>query len=102
MLRAEQCLNDLSESLGDKPFFMGKYPTSLDAVIYGYLAILNSAPLVNCSLQTKLHNLRNLTAFVRKMTNSYFPDTQRKYSRYPIQMFDWNSQSWLLFCNLLS
>lgn len=79
MVRAEQCLNDLSESLGDKQFFMGKYPTSLDAVIYGYLAPLNNAPLRNCALQNKLHNLQNLTVFIREMTKTYFPDTERKY-----------------------
>ena len=44
--RAEECLSVLARRLGDEPYFFGKSPSSLDALMYGYLAPLLKARFV--------------------------------------------------------
>ena len=67
-------LTALADFLGDKAFFMGAQPTSLDASAYGLLANIlwtpNDSPL-------KQHALKypNLEAFCRRMKAKYYPET---------------------------
>ena len=41
--KAEECLSLLARRLGEEPYFFGKSPSSVDALMYGYLAPLLKA-----------------------------------------------------------
>lgn len=78
MMRAKQCLKDISETLGGKPYILGDRPSSLDAVVYGLLAPIYYAPLEKCDFQNKLKSYPNLTRFITNITRSQFPDIKCK------------------------
>lgn len=74
MLKAEQCLGDISEILGTKPYLLGDHPCSLDAVLYSLLAPIYYAPLEKCDFQVKLKSHYNLSRYIVRITKTYFPD----------------------------
>ena len=69
---AEECLNMMSERLGDQPYLFGQAPSSADAMLYGYLAPLLKAPFPNPTLQNHLKACENLVKFVGRITLTYF------------------------------
>lgn len=69
---AEKCLTALSIRLGESDFFFGSHPTSLDAVVYSYLAPLVKAPFPSNVLQNHAKACTNLLKFVNRITNRYF------------------------------
>ncbi|XP_022106389.1 metaxin-1-like isoform X2 [Acanthaster planci] len=71
---AKECINLLSEKLGDEDFFFGPVPTSLDALIFSYLAPLLRAPLPSNQLQMHLKATDNLCRFCSRILLRYFPD----------------------------
>lgn len=79
--RAEECLSVLARRLGDEPYFFGKSPSSLDALMYGYLAPLLKAPLPNPALQNHLKASVNLVSFVVRITQNYFSETALAYEK---------------------
>lgn len=78
---AEECLTLLSNRLGDQQFMFGKSPSSLDAIMYSFLALLLKAPLPNPALQNYLKACDNLVAFVVRITHNYFPQVSLEYER---------------------
>jgi glutathione S-transferase len=62
----------LADFLGDKPYFMGTVPCSLDATAYAFLANLLWVPLES---PLKLHALRypQLQAYCQRMRSRYYP-----------------------------
>jgi len=79
--RAEECLSILARRLGDEPYFFGKSPSSLDALVYGLLAPLLKAPLPNPALQNHLKACGNLVAFVVRITQNYFSQTSVEFEK---------------------
>lgn len=69
---AEECLTLLSTKLGDKEFFFGTSPCSLDAVVFAHLAPLLKAPLPSAALQNHLKACTNLNRFVGRILQRYF------------------------------
>ncbi|XP_041362963.1 metaxin-1-like [Gigantopelta aegis] len=78
---ARECLNHLSYKLGDKEFFFGKMPTSLDALVFGYLAPILKAPLPNNQIQNHLKGCDNLSNLCDKILRRYFPPTSESDSK---------------------
>ena len=80
---AQECLTNLSRRLGEKvPYFFGKAPSSADALMYGYLAVLLKAPLPNPTpLQAHIKACGNLVSFVSRITNAYFPQAFLDYQK---------------------
>ncbi|XP_031572034.1 metaxin-1-like [Actinia tenebrosa] len=71
---ALQCLQNLSIQLGDKPFFFGESPTTLDAVVFAHIAIVwRAPPLPNNKLKLHLSGFENLIAFCSRILQRYFP-----------------------------
>ena len=70
---AQKCLTLLSERLNNNEFFFGKNPSSFDAIVFGYLAPLLKAPFINSSLQNHLKACDNLSRFVNRILQKYFP-----------------------------
>lgn len=62
-----------SDFLGDKLFFMGDRPSSLDATAYGILANILWVP-IESPLQDKTKMLPNLAAFCDRMKAKYYAD----------------------------
>ena len=78
---AEECLNLLSERLGDDPYLFGQAPSSADAILYGYLAPLLMGPWPNPSLKNFLKACENLTKFVNRITIAYFSKFAIEYEK---------------------
>ncbi|GMS99172.1 hypothetical protein PENTCL1PPCAC_21347 [Pristionchus entomophagus] len=72
---AKEDLKAISAFLGDKPFFGGDWPTTLDATMFGHLASLIYIPtpegiLTNCITVT----YPNLGQFVERIKEKFWPD----------------------------
>lgn len=70
---ATKCLTSLSVRLGSEKFFLGKSPTSLDAIVYSYIAPLLKVPFQQCALQNHLKACPNLIEFIERISKGYFP-----------------------------
>ncbi len=62
----------LADFLGDKPYFLGETPTSLDATVYAFLANIILVPLDSVLKQHALKYPR-LEAYCRRMRERYYP-----------------------------
>lgn len=69
---AEKCLTCLSNRLGDKDFFFGSHPSTLDSFVFGCLAPLLKAPFTANVLQNHLKACPNLVKFVNRILQRYF------------------------------
>ncbi|XP_005088908.1 metaxin-1 [Aplysia californica] len=76
---AKECLNILSYKLGTKNYMFGNLPSSLDALVFGYLAPLLKAPLPNNQLQNHLKQCDNLVAMCNEILTSFFPANVKVY-----------------------
>lgn len=72
---AAECLNLLSQRLGQSQFFFGDSPSSLDAFVFGHLAPVLKIKLPNSKLQQHLQTLENLCVFCTNILQLYFPRT---------------------------
>ncbi|CEF67384.1 Metaxin-1 homolog [Strongyloides ratti] len=79
---AKKTITQLSKKLGDKKYFFGDKPSSLDALIFGYLAPLIKLPLPSDTLQCHLQACSNLVRFVESILSIYLviPEEQRRKS----------------------
>lgn len=64
-------LTALSNFLGDKPFFMGSQPTTLDAVAYGFLPNLLWTPFES-PMKEYAQTKPNLVAYCERMKQRYY------------------------------
>jgi glutathione S-transferase len=65
-------LTAVAEFLGDRPFFMGARPTSLDATAYAFLANLLWAPY-EMPLKSHARSYPQLEAYCQRMMARYYP-----------------------------
>ncbi|CAD5116799.1 DgyrCDS5647 [Dimorphilus gyrociliatus] len=65
--RAKEFLNILERKLNDKEYFFGDKPSSLDAIVYGHLAMLQNAKLVIIPLLNHLKSCPSLLAHCQRM-----------------------------------
>lgn len=70
---AIQVINLLSAKLGDNKYFCGNKPCSLDALIFGYLALLLRSQIPNDRIQLHLVSTPNLVRFVESIQSIYLP-----------------------------
>ncbi|XP_072760799.1 metaxin-1 isoform X1 [Anoplolepis gracilipes] len=78
---AQKCLTLLSMRLGDREFFFGQQPCTIDAIVYSYLAPLLKAPLPNPILQNHLKNCTNLVKYVSRISQRYFEYEYQTYEK---------------------
>ncbi len=64
-------LDSLSDYLGEKPWFMGEWPATLDASAFGMLANILWCP-IESPLKEHLKALTNLTAFCARVRECYY------------------------------
>ncbi|CAI5438420.1 unnamed protein product [Caenorhabditis angaria] len=89
---AFMALNTLSTKLGDNKFFCGNKPTSLDALVFGYLAPLLRVPLPNDRLQVQLSACPNLVRFVETVSSIYLPLSEEEIKRQQSNRKLWNNR----------
>ena len=70
---AARSLLALSVQLGDKPYLMGEKPSGTDATAFGALAGILT-PFFDSRLRTRAEEFENLTAYVERMMQQYYPD----------------------------
>jgi glutathione S-transferase len=68
---AKDDLTAISDSLGNKSFFLGDQPTSIDAVMYGFLIHQLWIPW-ECPIKEYALSLKNLTAYCERMKQKYW------------------------------
>ena len=71
--QAAECLQAVSEFLGDKPFLFGEQPTSHDATVYRYVANAIQVPF-DTEMQRAKDRLPNLMPYCRRMQQRCFGD----------------------------
>lgn len=64
---ANQIYIALAAKLGENMWFAGEFPTSLDALVFGHLAVHYLAPLPNPRLSAMIRTHPNLVAFVERI-----------------------------------
>ncbi len=67
-------LKALSDFLGNKTYFFGDKPTTLDAVAYGILVELIRVPLFTAPIFDKAKSYGNLVRFTERLHGNYFRD----------------------------
>jgi glutathione S-transferase len=63
----------LSVQLGDKPYLMGDVPCGTDATAFGMLAGILT-PFFTSQLRERTEQFQNLTDYVDRMMQQYYPD----------------------------
>ena len=66
-------IDSLANFLGDKPYFMGDKPTSLDASAYGILVNALGCP-IKSPLKDHALTKQNLMDYCRRMQAEFFPE----------------------------
>jgi len=66
-------IDSLADFLGDKPYFMGAQPTSLDASAYGILVNIVGSP-IESPLKDHARSRQNLYDYCRRMQAEFFPE----------------------------
>jgi glutathione S-transferase len=65
----------LSTLLGDKPYFFGTTPCTLDATAFGLLVEITDTPIDNSNIKEFVEkSTPNLLNFVRRIKRDYWPD----------------------------
>lgn len=78
---ARECLNNLAHKLGEKDYFFGNSPSSLDAVVFGYVAPLLKAPLNTNQLINHLKQCDNLGLHCSRILRLYFPLSEEEMEK---------------------
>jgi glutathione S-transferase len=65
-------LHALSDFLGDKPYFFGDKPTTLDAVAYSILVQMIRVPVFTAPIFDRAKSYNNLVAFTDRFHQNYF------------------------------
>ncbi|VDM73636.1 unnamed protein product [Strongylus vulgaris] len=82
----------LSAKLGDNKFFCGNKPSSLDALVFGYLAPLLRLPLPNDRLQLHLRACPNLVRFVEQVASIYLPPSEEQLRKQKSERKMWENR----------
>ncbi|KAJ8978288.1 hypothetical protein NQ317_001567 [Molorchus minor] len=78
---ATECLQVLSARLGTSDYFFGSSPTSLDVVVYTYVAPLLKLPFPSNELNSIINMWPNMTNFIKRIDSTYFSNLP-KQSKY--------------------
>lgn len=70
---AEKSLNSLSTLLGDKRYFFGDQPCSLDVTAYAMISSLTQSTL-DTQMNQKALQFENLVDFVKRITQEHYPE----------------------------
>lgn len=66
-------IDALSDFLGNKPYFMGQKPTSLDATAYGFLVNTLVCP-IESPVKEYARSKQNLVDYCQRISSEYYPE----------------------------
>ncbi len=69
----QEDIGALAEFLGNKPYFMGSSPTTLDASAYGVLVNILCCPIESPVKEYALTK-KNLYSYCRRVQEAFFPE----------------------------
>ncbi|XP_046863382.1 metaxin-1-like [Xenia sp. Carnegie-2017] len=72
--RVDSCLEILNDILGDQNFLFGDRPTTLDAKVFAYLAIMLKIPLPKNKLKSQILEYPKLEKYCDKIVQRFFPE----------------------------
>lgn len=75
---ATECLSSLSARLGTSNYFYGDTPTTLDVVVYSYIAPLFKLPFPSNSISSLVALWPNLVSFVNRIETKYLPEMPKE------------------------
>jgi metaxin len=75
---AEECIRSISLRLGDAAYMHGNAPSSLDALVFSYLAPMLKVKMPDSQLAAKVEKYPNLAHFVGRVLSTYFPGISQK------------------------
>lgn len=75
---AVQTFSMLAVRLGNKEYFYGNSPCSLDVTVYSFLASIVRVPFPSNDICELLNSWPSLIDFVKRIDDKFFPDIQRK------------------------
>ena len=75
---AQDDIESLSVLLGEKPFFMGELPTSIDACVFGFLINTLACPIESPIKEFALSK-PNLVAYCEHIMGKYYGDLSKEY-----------------------
>jgi len=78
--RGREDLDALAALLGEKPYFLGDRPTSVDATTYAFLWQILNAPYAS-RLKDAAAEHDNLVAYIRRMSEEWFADDPMSLER---------------------
>ncbi|XP_050498243.1 metaxin-3 [Diabrotica virgifera virgifera] len=71
---ATECLSNLSTRLGNENYFYGNSPTTIDVLVYSYIAPLLKVPFPSNEIKNVLSMWPNLANLVKRIDDQYFPN----------------------------
>ncbi|MGH8556759.1 MAG: glutathione S-transferase family protein [Methylococcales bacterium] len=66
-------LDAIASLLDEKPYMMGSQPTSIDAIVFGFLTNIINVP-IESPVKDYAISKRNLVTYCDRMTREYFPE----------------------------
>ena len=69
----ERGIGSIAVLLGDKRFFMGEQPCGADATVFAFLSA-GACPVFQSHLRDTIGRYANLTAYVARVTEQFFPE----------------------------
>lgn len=75
---ASECIASLSARLGVNKYFFGDQPSSLDVVVYSYVAPLVKLPFPNNELNNVVGLWPNLVSFVNRIDAKFLPELPKE------------------------
>lgn len=78
---AAEDISAIAIFLGQKDYFMGDRPSSIDATVYGFLVNIMACP-IESPLKDEVLTQTVLVAYCQRMQARYFPELQDKMEKY--------------------
>eukprot|EP00039_Didymoeca_costata_P030039 m.27655 g.27655 ORF g.27655 m.27655 type:complete len:294 (+) comp7916_c0_seq3:70-951(+) len=78
--KASQCLETLADLLGSSKYFYGNRPSSIDAIVFGYIGIILRSSLPHAALRLEVNTHPKLVEWFENLEKEYFRDVLRDYN----------------------
>eukprot|EP00041_Stephanoeca_diplocostata_P031108 m.961877 g.961877 ORF g.961877 m.961877 type:complete len:328 (+) comp23887_c0_seq77:231-1214(+) len=73
VVAAERCLKALNNRLSDSQYFFGEKPSYLDALVYGYVAVIRGMDAPNNALKGVLDSTPHLLQLCQRIEKRHYP-----------------------------
>jgi len=78
---AQECIAALAAKIGDKSYFFGDKPSTVDAYIFGFLMTEVTAQLQNAKIAEHIRGHRNLVEYLNRIVDNFYDPRASRYQR---------------------